>query len=75
MGNWMSQYRKYEIMPALVRPADAGRWFGRFAKLGHIAVSIWIQTSAIDLWGKIDGTHRRNTGTTIASMDSKPEHG
>jgi hypothetical protein len=25
IGNWMSQYRKYEIMPAVVKPADAGR--------------------------------------------------
>jgi hypothetical protein len=39
-GNWMSQYKKYEIMPAVVRPADAGRWFGNHAKLGQIAVSI-----------------------------------
>jgi hypothetical protein len=36
----MSQYKKYEIMPAVVRPADAGRWFGNHAKLGQIAVSI-----------------------------------
>jgi hypothetical protein len=40
IGNWMSQYRKYEIMPAVVRPADAGRWFGSVAKLGQMAVSI-----------------------------------
>ena len=24
-GNWMSQYKKYEIIPAVVRPTDAGR--------------------------------------------------
>jgi hypothetical protein len=36
----MSQYRKYEIMPAVVRPAEAGRWLGSIAKLGQMAVSI-----------------------------------
>jgi hypothetical protein len=39
-GNWMSQYKKYEIIPAVVRPTDAGRWFGTSRKLGQIAFNI-----------------------------------
>jgi hypothetical protein len=45
-GNCSDQYKKYEIIPAVVMPAEAGKWLSIVAKLGHIAVSILVMHCA-----------------------------
>ena len=62
-------------MPAVVRPADSGRWFGSVAKLGQMAVII-LGRSQRDCHSRGNiATYTRDTSTPIASVDAKPEHG
>jgi hypothetical protein len=73
IGNCMSQYRKYEIMPAVVRPAEAGRWLGSIAKLGQMAVSI-LTILAMDTRMLQKQTYSWDTCATVSGVNTKPEH-
>lgn len=44
-GNWINQKRKKQSIPALVMLDDAGRWLGKFRKLGAKAMSICLTHS------------------------------
>lgn len=41
-GSWTSQKRKYDRRPAEVMFAEAGRWLGKFANEGQMALIIWM---------------------------------